>query len=207
MILYLSYIFGFLPLQYALVTLSLYTLEIQASIVAFCSGIISICSYLVGTFPHTSEPWSWCHYHDFYAYVTYVCPCVMVIWVFTMVISWYHDSLSRARAYNFHVVSSVQSLSCVRLFVTPWMPSMPDFPVHHQLPELAQTHVYWIDDAIQPFHPLLSPSPPAFNLSQHQGLFQWVSSLHQLAKVLEFQLQHQSFQWFSCYTQVALFIV
>ena len=67
--------------------------------------------------------------------------------------------------------------------------------VLHQLPELAQTHVPQVSDATQPSHPLSSPSPPAFNLSQHQGLFQWVSSLHQVAKVLEFQLQHQSFQW------------
>ena len=73
--------------------------------------------------------------------------------------------------------------------------SMPGFPVHHQLPEPAQTHVYWVGDAIQPSYPLSSPSPPTFNLSQHQGLFQWVSSSHQVAKVLEFQLQHQSFQW------------
>ena len=73
--------------------------------------------------------------------------------------------------------------------------SMPDCPVHHQLPELAQTHVHWDSDAIQPSHPLLSPSPPAFSLSQHERLFQWVSSLHQVAKILEFQLQHQSFQW------------
>ena len=67
-------------------------------------------------------------------------------------------------------------------------------PVHHQLPELTQTHVHWVGDAIQPSHLLSSPSPPAFNLSQHQGLFQWVSSSHQVAKGLEFQLQHQSFQ-------------
>ena len=73
--------------------------------------------------------------------------------------------------------------------------SMPGFPVHHQLPELAQTHIHWVSDAIQPSHPLLSSSPPAFNLSQHQGLSQWVSSSHQVAKVLEFHLQHQSFQW------------
>ena len=66
--------------------------------------------------------------------------------------------------------------------------SMPGFPVHHQLPELTQTHVHPVSDAIQPFHPLSSPSPPAFNLSQHQSLFQWVSSSHQVAKVLEFQL-------------------
>ena len=73
--------------------------------------------------------------------------------------------------------------------------SMPGFAVLHQLLELVQTHSHRVGDAIQPSHPLLSPSPPAFNLSQHQGLFQWVSSVHQVAKVLEFQLQHQSFQW------------
>ena len=72
--------------------------------------------------------------------------------------------------------------------------SMLGFPVHHQLPELAQTNVYWVSDAIQPSHPLLSPSSPTFNLSQHQGLFQWVSSSHRIAKVL---LQYQSFQWTS----------
>ena len=65
---------------------------------------------------------------------------------------------------------------------------MPSFPVHHQLPELTQTHVYRVGDAIQPSHALSSPSPPAFNRSQHQGLFQGVSSLHQVVKVLEFQL-------------------
>ena len=69
------------------------------------------------------------------------------------------------------------------------------FPVHHQLLEFTQTHVHWVSDAIKPSHPLLPPSPLALNLSQHQGLFQWVSSLYQVAKVLEFQLQHQSFQW------------
>ena len=73
--------------------------------------------------------------------------------------------------------------------------SMPGLPVHHQLPELAQTPVHWVSDAIQPSHPLSSPSPPTFNRSQHQGLFQSVSSSHQVAKALEFQLQHQSFQW------------
>ena len=73
--------------------------------------------------------------------------------------------------------------------------STPGLPVHHQLPEFTQTHVHWVSDAIQPSHPLSSPSPPAFNLSQYQGLFQWVSSSHQVAKGLEFQLQRQSFQW------------
>ena len=73
--------------------------------------------------------------------------------------------------------------------------SMPGLPVHHQLPESTQTHVHWVSDAIQPSQPLSSPSPPALNLSQHQGLFKWVSSSHQIAKVLEFQLQHQFYQW------------
>ena len=63
--------------------------------------------------------------------------------------------------------------------------STPSFPVHHQQLELTQTHVHWVSDAIQPSHALSSPSPPAFNLSQHQGLFQWVSSSHQVAKALE----------------------
>ena len=68
---------------------------------------------------------------------------------------------------------------------------MPGFPAHHQLPDIAQTHVHQVGDAIQPSHPLSSPSPPTFNLPQHQGLLQGVSSLHQVAKVLELQLQHQ----------------
>ena len=73
--------------------------------------------------------------------------------------------------------------------------STPGLPAHHQLLDFTQTHAHWVGDAIQPSHPLLPPSPPAINLSQHQGLFKWVSSSHQVAKLLEFQLQHQSFQW------------
>ena len=73
--------------------------------------------------------------------------------------------------------------------------STPGLPVHHLLTESTQTHFNWVSNAVQTSHPLSSPSPPAFNLSQRQGLFQWVSSSHQVAKVLEFQLQHQSFQW------------
>ena len=73
--------------------------------------------------------------------------------------------------------------------------SMPAFPVLHHLLEFAQTHVHWVAGAIQPPHPLSSDSPPAFNLSQNQNLFQWVGSSQQVAKVLELQLQHQSFQW------------
>ena len=75
--------------------------------------------------------------------------------------------------------------------------STPGFPVHHQLLEFTQTHVRSVGDAIQRSHPPSSPSPPTFNLSQKQHLFKWVSSLHQVAKVLEFQLQHQSFKWIS----------
>ena len=95
--------------------------------------------------------------------------------------------------------------SCLTLY-DPMDYSTPGLPVHHQIPELAQTHVHWVSDAIQSPHPLPSPSPPAFNLSQHQGLFQRVSSLYQVAKVLEFQLQHQSFRWiFSPWEAVSLF--
>ena len=84
--------------------------------------------------------------------------------------------------------SSVQLLSPVQHFVTPWITACQASPVHHQLPEFTQTHVHQVSDAIQPSHPLLSPSPSAPNPSQHQSLFQWVSSSHEVAKVLEFQL-------------------
>ena len=70
---------------------------------------------------------------------------------------------------------------------------MLGLPVHHHLPEFTQTYVHSVGDAIQPFHPLLPPSPFAFNLSQHQGLFKSISSLHQVTKVLELQRQHQYF--------------
>ena len=77
----------------------------------------------------------------------------------------------------------------------PMNNSIPGLPVHHQLPEFTQTHVHRVSDAIQPSPLLSSPFPPAPNPSQHQGLFQWVNSLHEVAKVLGFQLQHQSVQW------------
>ena len=83
-------------------------------------------------------------------------------------------------------ISSVTQ-SCLTL-CDPMNCSMPGLPVHHQLLEFTQTHVHWVGDAIQPTHPLSSPSPPAFTLSQHQGLFQRVGSLHQVATVLEFQM-------------------
>ena len=90
---------------------------------------------------------------------------------------------------------SGQFSSVTQSCLTLWDPmdcSTSGFLVHRQLPDLTQTHVHWVGDAIQPSHPLSSPSPPAFNLSQHQGLFQWVSSSHQAAKVLELQLSISS---------------
>ena len=105
------------------------------------------------------------------------------------------------RPFTFNAIidiSSIQFSSVAQPCLTlgdPMDCSTPGFSLHHQLLEGAQTHVHWVGDAIQPFHSRSSPSPPAFNLSQDQGLFLWVSSLHQVAKVLELQLQHQSFQW------------
>ena len=102
---------------------------------------------------------------------------------------------NRSQVYHlFCSNSSSVAQSCPTL-CNPMDCSTPGLPVHHQLPEPTQTHVHWVSDAIQPSHPLSSPSPPARNLSQHQGLFKWVSSSHSVPKVLEFQLQHQSFQW------------
>ena len=90
-------------------------------------------------------------------------------------------------------VSSVAQ-SCLTL-CNPMIRSTPVLPVHHKLPEFTQSHAHRVSGAIQPSHPLSSPSPPVPNPSQHQGLFQRVNSSHEVAKVLEFQLQHQSFQW------------
>ena len=93
--------------------------------------------------------------------------------------------------------SSVQFSSVAQsspILCDPVECSMPSLPVHHQLLEFTQTHVHWVNDAIQSSHPVLLPSPPAFNLSQDKGFFKRVSYLHQVAKVLEFKLQHQSFQ-------------
>ena len=125
---------------------------------------------------------------------------------------WCHPAISSSDAlFSFCPLSSPASgtfpMSCPHQSVSqsvqlllltlcdPMNCSTPGLPVHHQLSESIQTHVHWVGDAIQPSHPLSSPSPPTFNLSQHQGLFQWVSSSYQVAEVLEFQLQHQSFQW------------
>ena len=103
-------------------------------------------------------------------------------------ISWW------APFYNYSVQFSSVAQSCPTL-CDPMNSSTPGLSVHHKLLEFTQTHVHQVGDAIQPSHPLWSPSPPAPNASQHQNLFQWVNSSHEVAKVLEFQLQHQSFQW------------
>ena len=101
-----------------------------------------------------------------------------------------HSSKLRMSAVQFSSVAQ----SCLTL-CSPMDCSTPGLPVHHQLPEPTQTHVHSVSNAIQPSHSRSSPFPPVFNFSQHQGLFQWTGSSHQVAKVLEFQLKHQSFQW------------
>ena len=105
-----------------------------------------------------------------------------------------HKTYVCTKTYRWVSRSSSVTQLCLTL-CKPMDSSTPGLPVHYQLPEFTQTHVHWVVDAIQPSHLLLSPSPPAFNFSQHQGLFKWVSSSHQMAKLLKFQLQHQSFQW------------
>ena len=132
-------------------------------------------------------------------------PWVFQLWKWLLCYSmlYYITVLSEGRK-NTSVILPAQHLNHVNQFnsVTQLCPtlcdtmdcSMSGFPVHHQLLELAQTHVHRVGDTIQPSYPLLSPFPPTFDFSQHQGLFKWVSSLHQVAKLLEFQLQYPSFQ-------------
>ena len=100
--------------------------------------------------------------------------------------------LTSTATYSFQFSSVTQSYPN---FCDPMNRRTPGLPIHHQLPEITQTHVHQVSDAIQLSHSLSSPSPPAPNPSQPQGLFQLVNSSHEVAKVLEFQLQHQSFQW------------
>ena len=105
--------------------------------------------------------------------------------------------VSLKRGIKLSIIMKSMSASCsvAQSHPTLWNAmdcSTPGFPVLHYLLTLAQTHVHWVSDVFQPSHPLLSPSSPALNLSRHQGLFQWVSSLNQMARVLELQLQHQS---------------
>ena len=125
----------------------------------------------------------WCDY------ITEVsCSNISYLWFIKI---WFVDKPNKI-VFGVIICCSVNR-SCLTL-CDPVDCSTPGFPVHHQLPEFTQTHAHWVGDAIQPSHPLLSPFPSAFNFSQRWGLFWWVNSLHQVAKVLELQLQHQSFQ-------------
>ena len=122
-----------------------------------------------------------CSYHTHKRHTKTLEVMDMSITLIVLIVLWVHQFSSVTQSCP----TLCNSMNC----------SIPGFPIYTQLLELAQTHVHQVGHAIQPSHPLSSPFPPAFNLSQHQGLFQWVSSLHQVAKVLEFQFQHQSFQW------------
>ena len=131
----------------------------------------------ISTFPHSLGPDN----HQFTSFYYFR----------DTIYKWYHNIC-------LSLFSSVQFSSVVQPCPTlcnPMNCSMPGLPVHHQLPESSQTHVHRVGDAIQPSPPLSSPSPLAPNPSQYQSLFQWVNSSHEVAKVLEFRLQHQSFQW------------
>ena len=120
------------------------------------------------------------------------CLCRVSCWSYC---SFIHGPWLSSSIYT-HVSGSSRFDSVLSNHLDPIDYSTPRLPhVLHRLPAVAQTHVHRVDGAIQPSHPLSSPSPPALNLSQHQGLFQWVSTLHQVAKVLEIQLQHHSFWW------------
>ena len=122
--------------------------------------------------------------------------CPWVYKVFCMHLFLLIPMISSVHSFQFSSVAQLCPILC-----DPINCSTPGLPVHHQLPEFIQTHVHRVSDAIQPSHPLSSPSPPAPNPPQHQGLFQWINSSHEVAKVLEFQLQHQSFQW-TCRTDL-----
>ena len=145
-----------------------------------------------------------------YIYISNIFCCFFIYWIFLclfiekcklLLLIDSNINLTFANLYHdlcFNIYFSVQLSSVTQLCLTlcdTMECRTPGLPVHHQLLEVTQTHVRWVGDAIQQSHPLWSPAPPTFNLSQHQGLFKWVSSLHQVAKVLELQLQHQSFQW------------
>ena len=115
--------------------------------------------------------------------------CVLFVLLFFL-----FTSMQAAHKNWASVQFSSLAQSCPAL-CDPMNRSTLGLPIHHQLPEFNQTHVHWVSDAIQPSHPLSSLSPPSLNPSHHQGLFQWVTSSQEVDKVLEFQLQHQSFQW------------
>ena len=131
---------------------------------------------------------SWCS--SFKCYISL--PCFHGSSLYKSQTPHYLRGIHKMTLLHYSSLISVQSLSCVWLCDATDC-SVPSFPVHYQLQKFTQAHVHQVGDASHPSHPLSSPSPPALNLSQHQGLFKWVSSSHQVAKVLEFQLQHQSF--------------
>ena len=130
--------------------------------------------------------------------MSHICPWAYFLILFmsykAFLKNWTIEEIGILAEHPSSVPFSSVSQSCPTL-CDPMDYSMPGFPVHHQFPELTQTHIHWLGDAIQPSRSLLSPSRPAFNHSQHQGLFKWVSSSYQVAKVLEFQLQHQSSEY------------
>ena len=136
---------------------------------------------------------------QFYQFLHYIFLDLIIRQIQIQIFSWWIESLffvfwSDSLYLQECFWLSVQLLSRVQL-LRPLDCSTPGLPVHHQHPEFTQTHVHWVSDAIQASHPLSFWSPPLFSLPQHQGLFQLVSSSYQVAKVLEFQLQHHSFQW------------
>ena len=134
-------------------------------------------------------------YKTAYQGMDYICNTYTYIHTWRKITRFWKINSSSYLCWNVFMYSFSSVTQPCPTLCNPMDCSMPGLPVHHQLPEFTQTHVHWISDAIQPSHPLSSPSPPAFNLSQHQGLFQRVSSSHQVAKVLKFQLQHQSSEY------------
>ena len=134
-------------------------------------------------------------FHSFYGWVIFHCMYVLHHSFIPLLMDWFYLLIT---VNEYSLLQQIFVVIVVQLCPTlcdPMDCSMPGFPDHHHPLELAQTHAHWVGDGTQSSHPLLSPSPPAFSLSQHQGLFQWVGSSYQVAKVLEIQLQHQSFQW------------
>ena len=128
------------------------------------------------------------------------CPCSLRNWESLTTINhldyfWIMSLGRAARSVQFTSVQFSRSVMSDSLQPPGLQHIRPPCPSPN--PRVTHTHIHWVGDGIQPFHPLSSPSPPSFNLSQHQGLLIWVSSSHQVAKVLEFQLQHQYFQWFT----------
>ena len=160
---------------------------------------VSCSSCIAGRFFTTESSGKPCIYVYIHTH-TYV---YMYIYIHTHTVEYY--SATREKAILLFTTTwmelegiSVQFGSVTQLCMIlcdPMDCSMPGFPAHHKLLELVQTHVHWVSDAIQTSHPLLSPSPHALNLSQYQRLFQWIGSFIQVAKILELQLQHWSFQW------------